>query len=680
MSSFDNRPKPGDDWSEQRAMAKTQPRLRRPAAPPRPDHLSGQNAAPASGRPAGPAGQQGPGGPRWPKGEQRPGWQARHPAQSPQSPQSWSAPSEDEDVDQWDTALLPALQLDQFATDAVSVYRPTGKFRKPPIERQDGSRRTGAPAPAGGDSDEYLPTWILPVVAADIEAQTTMRLPVVAPAAKSYMELVKNLATSSGIYALASLSAPFISLVLAPFLTHHLSPADYGALAICNTLISLGAGISQLGLGSAFFRAFGYDFTSPSGRKSVIASVNAILVLTSLLVLAIGGLWSGEIAGVLFEDPKKGPLISLVAVVILIQNLSVPGLAWMRAANRPGAYSALAVGNLLIGLGANIYLVGFAHMGIQGALIATGCGYAFIALIMLPISIAHSQLRLRLDVMWSLLTFGTPQVVSIVSAWVLALSDRYLLTLFGSLDQVAKYSVAYSLGTVVSTLLISPFQMAWPTAMYAIAKRPDAAQVYKVVFRWFGMVLLLAAFGLAVACTALLSWLFPWSYRSAAPIIPVVGLSLAMYGVYIVFMIGASIRRQTWMAGVFSLTAAVINVGVNLVLIPRYGAFGAAASTLVAYIALAIIAYIGNQMIYPIPFEIGRFALAAATGIGLFIVVNVVSSHTGIIGGVGVGALGFIIYTGWLVLLGRGSVRMRKPRPGHSANKSASNVTVGGRS
>lgn len=587
-----------------------------------------------------------------------------------------------EAVDEWDTALLPALQLDQFATDAIPVYRPTGKFRKPPVEQWDDSRRTGAPAPTGSDPDEYLPTWILPVVEADIEAQTTMRLPVVAPAAKSYMELVKNLATSSGIYALASLSAPFVSLVLAPFLTHRLSPIDYGTLAICNTIISLVAGISQLGLGSAFFRAFGYDYTSTSGRRSVVASVLLLLLVVSLLVVFATSTWSREISQVLLNDPSKGNLIAIVGVVILIQNLSVPGLAWMRASNRPGAYSGLAIGNLVVGLGANIYLVGFAHMGIEGALIATGCGFAVIAMIMTPVAIVYSRLQVRWDVVWSVLAFGVPLVLGTVSSWILALSDRYMLTIFGSLDQVARYSVAYSLGTVVSTLVISPFQMAWPTAMYAIAKRADAQQVYKVVFRWFGMLVLLAAFGLAVACTALLGWLFPVSYRPAAPVIPVVALSLAIYGVYVVFMIGANIRRKTWMGGVFTMLAALINFGLNLILIPRYGAFGAAASTLFAYIALAIITYIGTRIIYPVPYEIGRFTIAVLSGVALYLGVTTASSHTGIIGGVGFGAVGFIFYAGWLVFLARGTVRIRRPgRPvNQPAAKPAGNVSVGGRS
>ena len=40
------------------------------------------------------------------------------------------------------------------------------------------------------------------------------------------------LVKSSGIYALASLTVPLVTLVLAPFLTHTLSLADYGVLAV----------------------------------------------------------------------------------------------------------------------------------------------------------------------------------------------------------------------------------------------------------------------------------------------------------------------------------------------------------------------------------------------------------------------------------------------------------------
>src|SRR5579859_7862859 len=88
---------------------------------------------------------------------------------------------------------------------------------------------------------------------------------------------LRGLIKSSGIYAIASVASPLVSLVLAPFLTHHLSPSEYGILTILNTLIGLVAGITQLGLGSAFFRAYSYDYTSHRDRRDVLATVTVLL-------------------------------------------------------------------------------------------------------------------------------------------------------------------------------------------------------------------------------------------------------------------------------------------------------------------------------------------------------------------------------------------------------------------
>ena len=54
-----------------------------------------------------------------------------------------------------------------------------------------------------------------------------------------YVELIRKLTKSSGVYAIASFVSPLISLVLAPFLTHNLSHNDYGALTVLNTAVSL---------------------------------------------------------------------------------------------------------------------------------------------------------------------------------------------------------------------------------------------------------------------------------------------------------------------------------------------------------------------------------------------------------------------------------------------------------
>jgi O-antigen/teichoic acid export membrane protein len=371
---------------------------------------------------------------------------------------------------------------------------------------------------------------------------------------------------------------------------------------------------------------------------------------------------AAPIASLLFGSTAYATPVTVAACVMFLQNCTVPGFAWLRAESQPVAYSLLSVANLVVSLVATYILVGWLDYGFVGSLLATGLGYALIVLCTFPVIMLRAGIRFRSDIAWNLLTFGVPQVFSFMSVWVLQLSDRYLLSRFGTLQEAASYSVAYSLGGVVSTVIIAPFQLAWPTAMYAIAKRKDSARVFQIVFRWFSLVLFFAAFGLSVVTTVLLNWLFPPNYRTSGALIPLISVSIAFYGIYILCMVGASVRRKTWMAPVYTTFAALLNVGINLVLIPRYGATGAATATLVAYVALAAVAYIGNQQIYPVPYEIGRLAVAVLGGAGLYYGSVLVAHSLKPAWTLPISLLGLALYGLWLAVLAWTGQLMR-PRP-----------------
>jgi O-antigen/teichoic acid export membrane protein len=470
--------------------------------------------------------------------------------------------------------------------------------------------------------------------------------------AEGYALHIRTLIKSSGIYALSSMASPLLSLVLAPFLTHHLSHAEYGALAVLNTAIALFAGVTQLGLGSALFRSYNYDYETKHDRLGVLSTVIILLFLASVPMTMLMILTPSWLAILLFGNPSFSDLVRFAGLVLLMQNLSLPGFAWLRAENRASFFSLLSVASLLVTLITTIVLVGMAHLGIAGALLATGCGYAVVVLCTLPVILLRAGLHLRFDIAWGLLTFGVPNAASFVSIWVLQLSDRYLLSRLGSLSQTASYAVAYSLGGALAAVVIAPFSLAWPSAMFAIAKRKDAARVFQLVFRWYSIILLFTTFGLSLIAVFVLDLLFPPAYHSAAPIIPLIASSIMLYGVYNIFTVGVSIQRKTWLAVIFTTLAALVNVGLNIVLIPRYGSMGAAESTLVAYAVLALIAYVINQRIYPVPFEIGLFVIALLIGTALFIGSSLLaqSQETYRAWGISLAALG--LYGGCLVFLG----------------------------
>ncbi len=471
---------------------------------------------------------------------------------------------------------------------------------------------------------------------------------------------LRKLAKSSGIYAVFSAAAPLISLVLAPFLTRHFSLTDYGILTLLNIFISLAAGISQLGLGSAFFRAYGYDYTSASDRRDVLATCTMLLFLISV-PLAIGViLLAPFFATLLFGSKEVSSLIVIAGCVILLQNLTVPGFAWLRSESRALFYSLLSIGNLLITVIATVVLIVVLHLGIASSLIASGLGYAWVLICILPITLRYAGIKLRVDIARSMLAFGVPLVLNYVSYWVLQVSDRYLLSLLSSLSETAKYGVAYTMGTAMTILIISPFTLAWPTAMFAIAKRVDSTEVYRRVFRWFSLFLLFAAFLLSLLGTVLLDRLFPVAYRSAASVIPIVSVSIALYGVYILCMIGSNIKRKTWLGGIFMVFAAIINLILNFILIPHYGLMGAAVSTLIAYIALTAVAYVVNQRIYPIPFEIGIFIFALLLGVALYVGSYVLNHTLGTNFAWGISILALCFYGVCLVILVRLPFNRRK--------------------
>lgn len=568
------------------------------------------------------------------------------------SPDRW----ESDAAISYPTALPP--QNSTLSPTPGASPRQTPGHRFAPLDETHPKIST-AGAPLEHDETSYIPAWKI----------STARMPAIVARAETVFVIVRRLMKSSGLYAVAALGTPAVSLALTPYLAHNMVVSDYGLLAVLNTSISLFAGLTQLGLGPAFFRAYNYDYTSAGDRRSVLATSSLLMLALSAVFLLVTLPLAPVLAGLLVHGGGAAVEqdVKIACLVIAFQNLSVPGFAWLRAEDRALSFSLVSMMNVLVTLGASIVLVGSLHQGIAGAMIANGAGYAAAVVGTLIPMLARSRLRFNWRVARSMLSFGAPLTLSVISVWVLQLSDRYLLAFFGDFKQTASYSVAYSLGSVISTIVLAPFSLAWPTAMYSIAKRADAPHVYQQVFRWFTAVLLFAAFGLSLASTVLLDVLFPPSYRTAAPVIPIVAASIALYGAYTVLMVGANVKRKTWMTSAFTALAALVNVGLNLVLIPRFGAMGAAAATFFAYLALVVIAYFANQRIYPVPYEVTRAFFAGLMGIALFYLISelpdVLSQEVGALGpslgpalsesylALALSVVGLLVYGVWLFML-----------------------------
>jgi O-antigen/teichoic acid export membrane protein len=113
-------------------------------------------------------------------------------------------------------------------------------------------------------------------------------------------------------------------------------------------------------------------------------------------------------------------------------------------------------------------------------------------------------------------------------------------------------------------------------------------------------------------------------FHAAIAVVPVVAGGYYFFALYMVVSTPIFHRKKTFWAPVISGSAALINVGVNLVLIPRFGMFGAAWATLIAYAFMFLIARVLSERLSPGTYEnrslvvlIGTYCIALAASIAL---------------------------------------------------------------
>ena len=116
-------------------------------------------------------------------------------------------------------------------------------------------------------------------------------------------------------------------------------------------------------------------------------------------------------------------------------------------------------------------------------------------------------------------------------------------------------------------------------------------------------------------------------YRDAYRVVPLVALAYVFNGVHYCVSPGVHVAGKTRLFPPLALGAAALNLGLNLVLIPRYGMTGAAWATVAAFFALAMATVAVGQRYYPVRYEYGRLGKIGIAGVLIFFLATRLSAE-----------------------------------------------------
>ena len=94
-----------------------------------------------------------------------------------------------------------------------------------------------------------------------------------------------------------------------------------------------------------------------------------------------------------------------------------------------------------------------------------------------------------------------------------------------------------------------------------------------------------------------------------------------------IFTVGVTLTKKTKYITLANAVAALLNIVLNIILIPNYGMMGAAVASLISFIVRTVILYYYAQKNYYIPFEITKIVGFLFVLLSIGIVQNYLSIH-----------------------------------------------------
>jgi O-antigen/teichoic acid export membrane protein len=418
------------------------------------------------------------------------------------------------------------------------------------------------------------------------------------------------------IYGLGDVGNNIVGFLLLPLYVHFLTISDYGALGLLLTVETVTKLAFRWGVDGSFMRLY-YDCETDRDRQRLASTIFWFLAVVdgALLVVALALLpfYATRIFGVSgYELP-----LALLLVNTYVIGFNFLPFHVMRIQGQTRRFAALTTTKTTVTMVARIILIVGFRQGVLGFVIADLVTTALLMAALTPWYRPLLRPMFSRAVLRDALEYGLPRVPHGIANQLMVVGDRWILRLFSGLASVGLYTVGASFGMALK-LFLSAFEYAWQPFYFETMKRPDAKRTFRLVTTYGIAVLVLLEAGLAAIAQDIVRLMTKPDMYGAAAFIPWIGLGVVFQGVYLLTSIGLNITKSTKLYPVATAIAATVSLIGNLLLVPSFGAIGAAWSNAIAFATLAGVAMRLSQRVYPMTYEYGRIARLAIAGIGAY--------------------------------------------------------------
>lgn len=393
------------------------------------------------------------------------------------------------------------------------------------------------------------------------------------------------------IYGLGGIISKIIPLVMVPIVTRMMPDTSYfGISDLSNTILALCSSLAIMGMYDAMYRMF-FEKEDEGYKKDICSTAFIFTIFSSLVIFVAMILARDLIARWFLGDSQYGYLVYIVAIAVLVGSTNTILSAPTRMQNKRMIYLITNAASPLLSYAVAIPLLLNGHYII--ALPVSG----MVAGITMEIAFGilnHSWFSLRRfnpDYLKQMLLIAVPLLPNFLIYWIFNSSDRLMITNLIGLGASGIYSVGAKLGNA-SQLIYIAFGGGWQYFAFSTMKDTNQVESNSRIFEYLGVISFVCATFIFALSQSFYELLFTGEYVAGYIVAPYLFLAPLLQMLFQVACNQFLVVKKTWPNFFILSLGAVVNVFLNLALIPRFGIEGAALATLIGYVVSDILAVI----------------------------------------------------------------------------------------
>ncbi len=417
------------------------------------------------------------------------------------------------------------------------------------------------------------------------------------------MDKYKKLASNTIIFAIGTFSSKLLTLVLTFFYTRVMATGDFGGATLIQNAVNILVPIVTLAVNSAALR---FALDKNSNKKQVFTTG----VATTLIGFLVFCLFAPVVVKININDFNMGQYAILLYLMLLGSSLRQLCQQFVRGSGHVKLYAIDGVMATATSAGFTFLYLGAFHWGIYGYILAIFTSDMISVAFMFICAKLWKCLDLRhgfkKETAVPMLKYCIPLIPTIVLWWIINVSDQYMVTYFNGVSLSGIYTSAYKIPNFV-IIFSSIFIDAWQLSAVDEYDNKGKSEFFTKVFRVYSGALISVG-ALLIAGSRIITDLYlgkdyydSWHY---VPILVIATTFSCLVNFYAsVYMA----EKKSMLSMITAASGAVVNIVLNLILIPKFAAYGAAIATAVSFVTVFILRVINTKKFVNIKIDVKSF-------------------------------------------------------------------------